>query len=228
MCVNHIQHILVIDDDIKLGQLISAFLKQYAFQVTIAASVEEAKQLLVDQTFQAIIVDIMLPGEDGISFIKNNRQKIASPIILLTAKGTSDDRVLGLEVGADDYLTKPFEPKELVLRLKNLLQRQTISTSNEEYQTFGEFSFHHKKLQLLHHQEPVDLTTSETRLLKQFLDTPNEALDRYELAEACGLDPDGRALDVLVTRLRRKIEKDPSNPEFILTEFRKGYRFICI
>lgn len=219
-------HILVIDDDERLRQLLSSFLRQNNYIVSTTGSTEEADLLLKKVLFDALIIDIMLPGEDGLSFMARNRENFDFPVILLTAKGTTDDRIQGLEKGADDYLTKPFEPRELLLRLQNLLERQKLQKKHQNRLSFGEYEYDLESKVLFLNDQTVDLTTSESRLLGFFIENANKTLDRYDLAQKCSLDPQSSSLDVLITRLRKKIEKDSTKPNYIKTEHRKGYKFI--
>ena len=219
-----IRHVLVVDDDVKLRQLLHAYLTKNDFTVSEAGKPSEADALLQLFVFDVIILDVMMPEQDGISYTAKLRRKgLQSPILILTAKGDSQDRIVGLESGADDYLPKPFEPKELLLRLNNLIKRQM--TSSKTQITFGPYTYYSDTQQLKKQDRTISLTTAESELLSLLLQSANTAMSREELANKTHQN-NVRTIDVQITRLRKKIETDVKKPVFIQTVRGKGYRII--
>ena len=218
-------HVLVVDDDDRLRALLGKYLRDNGYHVSTASSAAEARATLDGMAFDLIVLDVMMPGESGIDFTRGLRRSATVPILLLTAMGEPEDRIAGLESGADDYLTKPFEPRELLLRVETILRRTaapppaTPATS----MTIGEFSYFPARDQLLRGDEPVHLTTAEADLLRVFAASPGETLSRHALGERLGGSTSRRAIDVQIARLRRKIEPEPHNPRYLQTVWGRGY-----
>jgi two-component system phosphate regulon response regulator OmpR len=217
-------HLLVIDDDRRIRALLSRFLGDHGFRVTVAANAAEARQRLDGLAFDLLIVDVMMPGEDGMALVRSLRQTMDVPVLMLTARSEVESRIAGLETGADDYLAKPFEPRELLLRINNVLRRQAPSgTPLIEQVTFGPFIFNRQRLELRRGGEEVRLTERERQIMAVFAATPGETVPRDRLMVADG--PSGeRTVDVQINRLRRKIEADPANPLYLQTVRGIGYR----
>jgi len=216
-------HVLIVDDDTRLRQLLHAYLSKNDFTVSEAGKPSEADALLQLFVFDVIIMDVMMPEQDGISYTAHLRQKgLQTPILILTAKGDSQDRITGLESGADDYLPKPFEPKELLLRINNLIKRQTTAKTQI---AFGPYVYYSDIAQLKKQDQVIPLTTAESDLLNFLLQHANTTLSREELATMTHQD-NIRTIDVQITRLRKKIESDAKKPIFIQTVRGKGYRII--
>ncbi len=217
--------ILVVDDDKRLAQLIRRYLGDNGFRVTVAASAEEARGLLATLAFDLLVLDVMMPGTSGVELTRELRRANDVPILLLTAMSETDDRISGLESGADDYLTKPFEPRELVLRLNSILRRRPKAAEPGTTELrFGPFRFDAARGELRRDEALVRLAQAEVSLLRAFAKRPNEAIDRRELVDgAADLGP--RTVDVQITRLRRKIEADPKFPRHLQTVRGKGYLF---
>ncbi len=214
------RHLLVVDDDDRLRELLRQFLARAGFRVSVAQDAAAARRMLAGLTFDLLVVDVMMPGEDGFSLTRWIRARNPTPILILTARGEPNDRIEGLSIGADDYLAKPFEPQELLLRIEAILRRAGARATGGARLTLGAFAFDPARGELLEGDTPVRLTEGEARLLKRLAQSPDTAIDRYELDE----DSDGgRAVDVQVTRLRRKIEPDPSNPRYLKTVRGVGY-----
>ena len=226
--------ILVVDDDPGLCDLLQRYLSEQGFEVAVAANGAEMDNQLARQAADLLILDLMLPGEDGLAIARRLRAESRIPIIILSARGDDVDRIVGLEVGADDYLPKPFNPRELLARIRAVLRRQGDSGSQpagaEERQVyeFGDFQLNLGTHQLTSPAGNVPLTSSEYSLLEVFVQHPNWVLSRDKLVDLLkGYDrsPYDRSIDIRVTRLRRKIEQDPSDPRFILTIWGEGYLF---
>jgi two-component system phosphate regulon response regulator OmpR len=219
-----VPHVLVVDDDRRLRDLLRRFLADNGFRVTVAADAREARATVGSFAFDAIVLDVMMPGESGLRLATDLRQRMATPILMLTAMGETDDRVAGFEHGADDYLVKPFEPRELVLRLKSLLRRapRAAPTPSPEVK-LGEFRFRVDRLELFRGERRIRLTESEARLLGALAKKAGEPLSREELAAETGAEGGERAIDVQVTRLRRKLQDDPRGPRYLQTARGKGY-----
>jgi two-component system phosphate regulon response regulator OmpR len=217
-------HLLVVDDDKRIRVLLSRYLGDRGFRVTIAGNAAEARQRLAGLAFDLLIVDVMMPGEDGMTLVKSLRETLDVPIMLLTARAESQSRIAGLESGADDYLAKPFEPRELVLRINNILKRGAPSTKPLiEQISFGPFTFNRERLELKRAGETVRLTERERQIMAIFAATPGETVPRDKLVTGSG--PSGeRTVDVQINRLRRKIEADPGNPLYLQTVRGIGYR----
>lgn len=214
-------HILVTDDDTRLRTLLGRFLSENNFIVSLAKDALEAKELLEKIDFDLLIVDVMMNGETGIELTKKIRQTSMVPIIILTARGESDERIMGLESGADDYMPKPFEPKELLLRINNILKRIEKSPQSE-MKFFGDFGFNTTESRLKKGETYVHLTESEAKILKILCLAQGNAVSRESLSTALsGIDD--RSIDVAITRLRRKIEINPKQPQFIQTVRNLGY-----
>lgn len=219
-------HILVVDDDRRLRDLLSRYLAENGFRVTVAANAAEARQRIGGIAYDVLIVDVMMPGEDGLSLTRSLHGELGVPVIILTARGEPESRIEGLETGADDYLAKPFEPRELLLRINNVLKR----TANPdepliEHLRFGPFTFHLQKLELTRNNQPVRLTERERQILRAFAEAPGQTVDRLSLLGGEGPAGD-RTVDVQINRLRRKIEDDPSNPLYLQTVRGFGYRLV--
>ncbi len=217
-------HLLVVDDDMRIRTLLSRYLGGQGFRVTIAGNSAEARQRLGGLAFDLLIVDVMMPGEDGIALVKSLRETMNVPILMLTARAEAESRIAGLESGADDYLSKPFEPRELLLRINNILRRTTPPPKPLiEQVVFGPFTFNRQKLELKRGGEAVRLTERERQIMAIFAETPGETVPRDKLIVAGG--PSGeRTVDVQINRLRRKIEIDPGNPLYLQTVRGIGYR----
>jgi len=214
-------HILVIDDDRRLRQLLQKYLMENGFLVSTAENAADAEAKLQSLAFDLMIVDVMMPGEDGISFTSRIRTKVGVPIIMLTARGEGDDRIAGLESGADDYMPKPFEPRELVLRIRSVLRRSEVQVPVEVVARFGPFAFDAARMELTRDGEPVSLTSREAALLRVFARNPGATLSRMRLSQQSGSGE--RTIDVQVTRLRRKIEDNPRAPRYLQTVWGEGY-----
>jgi two-component system phosphate regulon response regulator OmpR len=218
----HKSHILVVDDDDRLRDLLKRYLAREGHDVTTAKDSAHARRLMQTMSFDLIVLDVMMPGEDGLSLLRGIRQEIDTPVILLTARGQPAERIEGLKLGADDYLAKPFEPEELTLRIGSILKRAQPDTPVEEVKLSG-MIFHVGKNELRKDGRLVRLTESETQLLSILAQRAGAAISRQELAAltAAGVE---RSVDVQVTRLRRKIERDPREPVHLQTVRGVGYR----
>jgi two-component system, OmpR family, phosphate regulon response regulator OmpR len=217
-------HVLVVDDDPRLCGLLARYLKENGFMVTAAQSAAEAKRHLNALTFDVLVLDRMMPGEDGLSLAKFVRQTSQVPIIMLTAMGEADHRIQGLERGVDDYMAKPFEPRELVLRLLSLLRRAPPNDEPARLELkFGKCRYDLARHQLMLDGAPVHLTATEADLLRILVDHVNEPVDRTMLAAAAEDGANPRTIDVQITRLRRKLEADPRQPRNLQTVRGTGY-----
>lgn len=215
-------HILVVDDDDRLRELLREYLSENGFRVTTAEHAKDARSRMRGLEFDLLVVDVMMPGEDGLALTGSLRQITSVPILLLTAMGEPEDRVEGLERGADDYMTKPFEPRELVLRIETILRRNA-SSAPEPVISIGEFEFDTGRQELRLDDAIVRLTTIEANLLSALARNPGVIMTRDELIAQCRIDGGTRTVDVQVTRLRRKIESDPREPQILLTVRGQGY-----
>lgn len=222
-------HLLIVDDDERIRTLLQKFLMRNGFLVTAARDAAHARRVLAGLDFDLIVMDVMMPGEDGLSLCRSLREVMATPILLLTAKGETDDRIEGLEAGADDYLAKPFEPKELLLRI-NAILRRVPDVAPEEAQpkilSLGPIRYDTERGEMWQGEELVRLTATEMQLMKLFSANPGEAISRAKLVEDLGRDrgqAQERAVDVQITRLRRKIEADPKQPRYLQTVRGAGY-----
>ena len=216
-------HILAIDDDDRLRELLKKFLNENGFRVSVARDAKDARTKLAALEFDLIILDLMMPGESGLDLAADFRITRQVPILMLTAMAESEDRIIGLENGADDYLTKPFEPRELLLRINNILRHQPALLKLQIFIQMGDVLFDQNHDTLSRNGELIRLTTIEASLLKVLAEKSNNVLSREELIERTGAAGGGRAVDVQVTRLRRKIEQDPKLPRYLQTVRGKGY-----
>ncbi|MCZ7658254.1 MAG: response regulator [Xanthobacteraceae bacterium] len=220
-------HLLVVDDDRRIRDLLSRFLVTGGYRVTTATNAAEARAKLEGLSFDLLILDVMMPGESGFELAKAIRETSAVPILMLTARAEAESRIHGLELGADDYLSKPFEPRELSLRVANILKRQLPAAPVAiETVRFGEFVFHIARGELRRGEEVVHLTDREREMLRVLAAAPGETVPR--LALAGGSASNERAVDVQVNRLRRKIERDPANPLIVQTVRGVGYRLVVV
>ncbi len=216
-------HILVVDDDRRLRDLLRKYLADNGFRVTTAENAGAARARLVGLAFDLIVLDVMMPGESGLELTESLRRDSGVPILLLTAMGDADDRIAGLERGADDYLPKPFEPRELLLRIGSILRRAGPVPPAEPEVRFGEFCFDLARAELRHRDEPVRLTSGEAGLLGVFALNPGVTLTRERLGRESRLGANPRTVDVQIARLRRKIEADPKAPRYLQTVWGAGY-----
>ena len=218
-------HVLVVDDDDRLRALLGRYLRDNGYHVSSASSAADAQAKLDGMAFDLIVLDVMMPGESGIDFTRGLRRSTTVPILLLTAMGEPEDRIAGLESGADDYLTKPFEPRELLLRVATILRRAAPPPPAAPVTCIkiGEFRYFPARDQLLRGDEPVRLTTAEADLLRVFAANPRETLSRQALSQRLGGGTSRRAIDVQIARLRRKIEPEPQNPRYLQTVWGRGY-----
>ena len=216
-----IAHILVVDDDDGIRSLVKKYLNENNFLVTTANSAEDASEKIKIIKFDLIILDIMIPGKNGLEFINDNKKKLDSPIILLTAKGEASERVEGLEIGADDYLAKPFEPKELILRIKNILNK-TLKTEQIRILEFANVKIDLNKLLIIKNDSEFKINNTEKVILEKMINNPGKTFSREDIGQLIELDKE-RSIDVIITRLRKKIEIDPKNPKFLQTIRGAGY-----
>ncbi|MFK7743873.1 MAG: response regulator [Roseobacter sp.] len=222
-------HLLIVDDDERIRTLLQKFLMRHGFLVTAARDAAHARRILSGLDFDLIVMDVMMPGEDGLTFTKSIRETNPVPILLLTAKGDTDNRIEGLEAGADDYLPKPFEPKELLLRINAILRRvpeAQIDETAPKVLTLGAIRYDMERGELWQGEDLVRLTATEVQLMRIFSTNCNEPLSRAKLVEELGRDrgqAQERAVDVQITRLRRKIEQDPKQPRYLQTVRGAGY-----
>ena len=214
-------HILVVDDDDGIRELVKQYLNQNNFLVSTANSAEDALEKIQVIKFDLIILDIMMPGKSGLEFTVENKKKINTPIILLTAKGEASERVKGLEVGADDYLPKPFEPKELILRIKNILNKTQID-AKKRMVSFGNIEINLNKHLIIKNNEEFKINSTEKTILEVMINSPGKTFSREEIGNIIKLDKE-RSIDVVITRLRKKIEIDPKNPKYLQTLRGEGY-----
>ena len=219
---DHAPHILVVDDDDRLRDLLKQYLSGNGYRVTAAGDAADARARLRSMAFDLIVLDVMMPGEDGLALTASLKRASETPILLLTARNEPEDRIDGLERGADDYLAKPFEPRELVLRISNLLRRAP-RTAPAPVLRLGEHSFDIERTELTRNDLAVHLTPAERRLLRAFALRPGVTLSRDALAADSRIEGSARTVDVQVTRLRRKIEPDPRFPRYLQTVRGEGY-----
>ena len=218
---NFIAHILVVDDDEGIRLLVKKYLNENKFLVSTAENAEEAKEKIKIIKFDLIILDIMMPGKSGLDFIQENKKNLESPIILLTAKGNPDERIEGLEIGADDYLPKPFEPKELILRIKNILDK-TKKIDFKRVIEFEDVKIDLNKLLIFKNKKEFKINNTEKIILEKMINSPGKIFSREDIGRLIDLDKE-RSIDVIITRLRKKIEIDPKNPKFLQTIRGAGY-----
>ena len=214
-------HILVVDDDNRIRDLVKQYLSEKDYLVSTAISSEDAQKKVNVIKFDLIVLDIMMPGKSGLDFTLENKNKLYTPIILLTAKGETEERVHGLEVGADDYLAKPFEPKELILRIKNILDK-TKSKNIKRLIEFGNVKVDLNKLLILKENKEFKINNTEKSILEIMINSPGKPFSRDEIGKIINLEKE-RSIDVIITRLRKKIEKNPKNPKYLQTLRGEGY-----
>ena len=218
------RHLLIVDDDDGIRNLLKEYLARHGFRVTGAPDAAAARRLVEALDFDLLVLDVMMPGEDGFSLARWLRGRAATPVLMLTARGLAQDRIEGLQLGADDYLTKPFEPQELVLRIEAILRRAASAPTKPDALTLGAFSFDPARGELSRDGAPVRLTEGEAALLKRLAATPHLPVERIELtSDAASDEGAGRAVDIQVTRLRKKIEDDPATPRYLKTVRGRGY-----
>jgi len=222
-------HLLIVDDDERIRGLLQKFLIRNGFLVSAARDAAHARRILSGLDFDLIVLDVMMPGEDGISLTKGIRETSMTPILLLTARAETEDRIAGLEAGADDYLAKPFEPKELLLRINAILRRMPEQVADDgapKYLSLGPIRYDTERGEMWRGEDLVRLTSTEIQLMKVFAARPGEALSRTQLVEELGRDlgqSQERAVDVQITRLRRKLEDNPKQPRYLQTVRGAGY-----
>ncbi|MFC4669344.1 response regulator [Seohaeicola nanhaiensis] len=222
-------HLLIVDDDERIRELLKKFLIRHGFLVTAARDAAHARRILSGLDFDLIVLDVMMPGEDGISLTRALRTDKDTPILLLTARGETENRIAGLEAGADDYLAKPFEPKELLLRINAILRRMPEApapSTAPKILHLGPVRYDIERGEMWQGEELVRLTATESQLMRIFAARPGEAVSRTKLVEDLGRDrgqAQERAVDVQITRLRRKIESNPKQPRYLQTVRGAGY-----
>ena len=214
-------HILIVDDDDRIRELVKQYLNDNDYLVTTANSAEDAKEKVNILKFDIIVLDIMMPGKSGLEFTNENKKKINTPIILLTAKGEPSDRIEGLETGADDYLAKPFEPRELVLRIKNILQK-TKNKIQKRVVNFSNINIDLNKLLIIKNNKEFKINNTEKKILEKMINSPGEIFTREDIGKLINLDKE-RSIDVIITRLRKKIEDNPKKPKYLQTIRGTGY-----
>ena len=214
-------HILVVDDDNRIRDLVKQYLSEKDYLVSTAISSEDAQKKVNVIKFDLIVLDIMMSGKSGLDFTLENKNKLYTPIILLTAKGETEERVHGLEVGADDYLAKPFEPRELILRIKNILNK-TKSKNIKRLIEFGNVKVDLNKLLILKENKEFKINNTEKSILEIMINSPGKPFSRDEIGKIINLEKE-RSIDVIITRLRKKIEKNPKNPKYLQTLRGEGY-----
>ena len=214
-------HILVVDDDDRIRELVKQYLEENNFLITTAKDVLDARKKLEIIKFDIIILDIMMPGESGLSLTKELRKNDSTPIILLTAKGETRDRIGGLELGADDYLGKPFEPKELLLRIKNILNKTKKTVLVDEI-LIGNTLVNLKKLHIIANNKTIKINPQEKKVLEKMLEVPGKVFSRDDIGKIINISKE-RTIDVMITRLRQKIESNPKNPKYLQTIRGSGY-----
>ncbi len=218
---NILAHILVVDDDDGIRSLVKKYLDENNYLVTTANTAEDATEKIKIIKFDLIILDIMMPGKSGLEFIEDHKNELNTPIILLTAKGQANDRVLGLEIGADDYISKPFEPKELALRIKNILDK-TKKSDLKRIIKFENIKIDLNKQLIFKDKLEFKINTAEKTILEKMINNPGKTFERMEIGKLINLDKE-RSVDVIITRLRKKIELDPKKPKFLQTIRGAGY-----
>ena len=216
-----IAHILIVDDDDGIRSLVKKYLNENKFLVTTAESSEDAFEKIKIIKFDLIVLDIMMPGKSGLEFIKENKKDLETPVILLTAKGEVNERVEGLEIGADDYLAKPFEPKELILRINNILKKTKFENSKRVIE-FGSIKIDLNKLFIYRNQQSLKINNTEKIILEKMINSPGKIFQRDEIGALIDLTKE-RSIDVIITRLRKKIEENPRSPKYLQTIRGEGY-----
>ena len=218
---NFFAHILVVDDDEGIRTLVKKYLNENNYLITTADSAEDANEKIELIKFDLIILDIMMPGKSGLEFIKDNEKKLSTPIILLTAKGEANERIEGLEIGADDYLPKPFEPKELILRIKNILDKTKV-VDQKRIIEFENIKIDLNKSLIIKKNKELKINNTEKIILEKMINSPGKTFSREDIGNLIDLNKE-RSIDVIITRLRKKIEVDPKNPKFLQTIRGTGY-----
>ena len=218
---NFIAHILVVDDDDGIRSLVKQYLNENNYLVTTANNAEDAAEKILIIKFDLIVLDVMMPGKNGLQFIQENKKKIDTPIILLTAKRETNDRVEGLEIGADDYLPKPFEPKELTLRIKNILDK-TKKNDQKRIIEFDNIKIDLNKLLIFKNEREFKINNTEKIILEKMINEKGKTFSREDIGKLIDLDKE-RSIDVIITRLRKKIEINPKNPKYLQTLRGVGY-----
>tara|TARA_A100000164_G_C21648753_1_gene649305 strand:- start:34 stop:711 length:678 start_codon:yes stop_codon:yes gene_type:complete len=219
--INYIAHILVIDDDDGIRNLVKEFLRQNNYLVSTASNAEDAQKKIAYINFDLIVLDVMMPGKNGLEFISENKNNLKTPIILLTAKGEITDRIEGFEMGADDYLPKPFEPKELILRIKSILKRTQIR-ERKRVISFSKIKIDLNKFFIFKDNKQYKINNTEKIILDKMINAPGKIFSREIIGNFIKIDKE-RSIDVIITRLRKKIEDDPKNPKFLQTIRGEGY-----
>ncbi len=214
-------HILVVDDDKAIRELVKEYLDQNNFITSTAESAENAKEKMKLIKFDLIILDIMMPGKSGLDFLRENKHTFDTPIILLTAKGEAAERIEGLETGADDYLPKPFEPKELILRIRNILNK-TNNIKDKREIVFGNVKINLNKMIILKNEKQIKINNTEKKIFEKMLNFPGKVFSRESIGKLIKIDKE-RSIDVVITRLRKKIEDSPKNPKYLQTIRGEGY-----
>ena len=214
-------HILVVDDDDRIRELVKQYLDENNYLITTANTAEDAKKKVDLVKFDLIVLDIMMPGQSGLEFTEENKKKIATPILLLTAKCEAKERIKGLEIGADDYLPKPFEPKELLLRIENILEKTKIK-NKKRVVNFSNINIDLNKLLIINNNKEFKINNTEKTILEKMINSPGQTFTREEIGKLINLDKE-RSIDVIITRLRKKIEINPKRPKFLQTIRGTGY-----
>ena len=218
---NNNYHILIVDDDDRIRILLKDYLSEKKYTVSTAENAEQAKNRLKYFKFDLLILDVMMPGQDGYALTRDIKKKIDVPIILLTAKGEVENRIKGLELGADDYIGKPFEPKELLLRIKNIIKK-TSKINLETKQKIGQAEIDLNKMIINFENKSIKINNSEKKVLIEMLSSPGKTFSREKIGKISGITQE-RSIDVMITRLRQKIEVNPKNPKFLQTIRGSGY-----
>ena len=214
-------HVLIVDDDNRIRDLLKDFLSQNNYIVSTSGNAENAKEKLKYFKFDILILDVMMPGQNGYDLAKEIKSKIDIPIILLTAKGEAEDRIRGLEIGVEDYLGKPFEPKELLLRIKNIMKNNYKIDFNSKFH-IGKAEIDLNKMQITFDESIRKINNSEKKILTKMLSNPGKTFSREEIGKISGINQE-RSIDVLITRLRHKLEANPKNPKYLQTIRGSGY-----
>ena len=214
-------HILVVDDDKAIRELVKEYLNQNNFITSTAKDAENAEEKIKLIKFDLIILDIMMPGQSGLDFLKKHKNTLNTPIILLTAKGDAEHRISGLETGADDYLSKPFEPKELILRIKNILNKTNLIKEKREIE-FGNIKINLNKMVILKNNKQIKINNTEKKIFEKMINSPGKVFSRESIGKLIKIDKE-RSIDVIITRLRKKIEDNPKNPKYLQTIRGEGY-----
>lgn len=215
-------HILIVDDDQRIRDLLARYLAEHGYRISTAEDAASAQAAMQGLAFDLLILDVMMPGKSGLDFAKELRSSSDVPIMMLTARAEADHRITGLEIGVDDYLAKPFEPREILLRINNIMRRHKTEEVVREEIRMGDYVFHIARGELKFKERTIKLTERERDLLRQFASQPGAPIARHELVNS-GVHGNERAVDVQINRLRRKIETDPSNPVYLQTVRGKGY-----